>query len=49
MTAAGTMISIRDKGFELKLIKEITKHLQICINKKARYDGYRKIQITKYI
>ena len=32
----------RDKGFELKRIKEITKHLQICINKKAHYDGYRK-------
>ena len=70
-TAAGTMISIRDKGFhsmteleseikrlssranqlrkefrdkefELKRIKEITKHLQTCINKKAHYDGYRK-------
>ena len=32
----------RDKEFELKLIKEITKHLQTCINKKAHYDGYRK-------
>ena len=32
----------RDKEFELKRIKEITKHLQICINKKAHYDGYRK-------
>ncbi|WP_027132389.1 relaxase/mobilization nuclease domain-containing protein [Fusobacterium necrophorum] len=32
----------RDKEFELKRIKEITKQLQICINKKAHYDGYRK-------
>ncbi|WP_331274313.1 relaxase/mobilization nuclease domain-containing protein [Streptococcus equi] len=32
----------RDKEFELKRIKEITKRLQICINKKAHYDGYRK-------
>ncbi len=32
----------RDKEFELKRIKEITKHLQTCINKKAHYDGYRK-------
>ena len=32
----------RDKEFELKRIKEITKQLQICINKKANYDGYRK-------
>ena len=31
-----------DKKFELKLIKEITKYLQACINKKAHYDGYRK-------
>ena len=32
----------RDKEFEQKRIKEITKHLQTCINKKAHYDGYRK-------
>ena len=32
----------RDKEFELKRIKEITKRLQTCINKKAHYDGYRK-------
>ena len=32
----------RDKEFELKRIKEITKHLQTCINKKVHYDGYRK-------
>lgn len=32
----------RDKEFELKRIKEITKHLQTCINKKVYYDGYRK-------
>ena len=32
----------RDKEFELKRIKEITKQLQICINKKVHYDGYRK-------
>ena len=32
----------RDKEFELKRIKEITKQFQICINKKAHYDGYRK-------
>ncbi|EJU21493.1 relaxase/mobilization nuclease domain protein [Peptoanaerobacter stomatis] len=32
----------RDKEFELKRIKEITKHLQTCINKKAHYDVYRK-------
>ena len=32
----------RDKEFELKRIKEITKHLQTCINKKAHYDGYKK-------
>lgn len=32
----------RDKEFEQKRIKEITKQLQICINKKAHYDGYRK-------
>lgn len=32
----------RDKEFELKRIKEITKHLQTCINKKAHYDRYRK-------
>ena len=32
----------RDEEFEQKRIKEITKHLQICINKKAHYDGYKK-------
>ena len=32
----------RDKEFELKRIKEIAKRLQICINKKAHYDGYKK-------
>jgi len=32
----------RDKEFEQKRIKEITKHLQTCINKKAHYYGYRK-------
>ena len=32
----------RGKEFELKRIKEIMKHLQTCINKKAHYDGYRK-------
>lgn len=32
----------RDKEFELKRIKEITKYLQTCVNKKAHYDGYRK-------
>ncbi|MDO4775464.1 MAG: hypothetical protein Q4A10_06590 [Aerococcaceae bacterium] len=32
----------RDNEFEQKRIKEITKHLQTCINKKAHYDGYRK-------
>ena len=32
----------RDKEFELKRIKEITKSLQTCVNKKAHYDGYRK-------
>ena len=32
----------RDKEFEQKRIKEITKQLKICINKKAHYDGYRK-------
>ena len=41
-TAAGTMIAIRDKEFELKRIKEITKYLQTCVNKKTHYDGYRK-------
>ena len=30
----------RDKEFELNRIKEITKRLQTCINKKAHYDGY---------
>ena len=32
----------RNNEFEQKRIKEITKHLQTCINKKAHYDGYRK-------
>ena len=32
----------RDKEFEQKRIKEITKYLQTCINKKVHYDGYRK-------
>lgn len=32
----------RDKEFEQKRIKEITKYLQTCINKKAHYDGYKK-------
>ena len=32
----------RYKEFEQKRIKEITKYLQTCINKKAHYDGYRK-------
>lgn len=30
------------KEFEQKRIKEIIKDLQICINKKAHYDGYKK-------
>lgn len=29
-------------SFEQKRIKEISKHIQVCINKKAHYDGYRK-------
>ena len=30
------------KEFEQKRIKEIVKDLQICVNKKAHYDGYKK-------
>ncbi|EKB55087.1 hypothetical protein [Facklamia hominis] len=30
------------KNFEQKLIKEIAKSLQTCINKKFHYDGYKK-------
>lgn len=38
----------RDKKFELKRIKEINKHLQTGINKKAHYDGYRKNPNDKF-
>lgn len=30
------------KAFEQKRIKEVAKHLQVCLNKKAHHDGYRK-------
>lgn len=30
------------KVFEQKRIKEIAKHLQVCLSKKAHYDGYKK-------
>ena len=32
----------RSKDFEQKRIKEIVKELQVCMNKKAHYDGYKK-------
>ncbi|MUP58803.1 relaxase [Veillonellaceae bacterium M2-4] len=32
----------RDKEFEQKRIKEITKYLQTCISKREHYEGYRK-------
>ena len=36
-------------SWEQNRIKEVVKHIQICISKRGHYEGYRKIPMIKFI